>query len=299
MQDLKLIQLRYFLTIVETGSFHQSAAQLGRTQPALSAGLRQLEGQIGGILLEKGGKTRLTALGRHFLPLARDLLARADETLTNIQALAGSSAGNITLAAVPSVADRVLPDLLHGFVTDHPGIQIRLVDDNSSHIQEMVRNRQVDIGIASMWQEASDLDYREILEDPIGLVCAADHPLARIGRPLTWKDLRNARMIRNGTSRLVTDPTIHQRIEDSDISVSNTSSLLALVRGDVGVTTLPKLAMPVPANGLAFREITRPRVTRSVGILTRSGESLLPAAANLIQRLVEENVPTDQPIPLG
>ena len=161
------------------------------------------------------------------------------------------------------------------------------MDDNSSHIQELVRSRQVDIGIASMWQETNDLLYQEILEDPVGLVCASDHPLAKIGRPLTWKDLRDVRMIRNGTSRLVTDPAIRNVIDQSDVSVSNTSSLLALVRGNVGVTTLPKLAMPEASKELAFLEINRPRITRSVGVLTRTGESLLPAAEQLVNQLLE------------
>ncbi|MER7176371.1 LysR family transcriptional regulator, partial [Streptomyces mesophilus] len=76
---MELRVLRYFLTIVETGSVTKAAEVVRVAQPSLSRQLRGLEGSLGMALFDRGGKQMvLTAAGRRFLPLARDLVARAD-----------------------------------------------------------------------------------------------------------------------------------------------------------------------------------------------------------------------------
>ncbi|WP_143673908.1 LysR family transcriptional regulator, partial [Streptomyces sp. or20] len=73
---MELRVLRYFLTIVETGSVTKAAEVVRVAQPSLSRQLRGLEGDLGMKLFDRGGKQMvLTAAGRRFLPLARDLVA--------------------------------------------------------------------------------------------------------------------------------------------------------------------------------------------------------------------------------
>lgn len=75
--DLRL--LRYFVAVADAGSVTAAAREVHVAQPSLSRQLRGLEGHLGLTLFDRGeGRLTLSSAGRHFLPVARDLLARAD-----------------------------------------------------------------------------------------------------------------------------------------------------------------------------------------------------------------------------
>jgi hypothetical protein len=76
-------------------------------------------------------------------------------------------------------------------------------------------------------------------------------------------------------------PRPSTNVDPPDLVVTSRAPLLACVRKNLGVPILPMLTRPVPADGVAFLPLTRPRVSRTVAILTRGPESLVPAGARL------------------
>jgi len=279
LPDVKLAQLRHFVVVAELGSFNLAADKLARTQPAVSLSIKQLEHLIGGALFEKGNKARLTPLGEAFHPMAKAILERHERSIETVAAMAAGRSGRLRVAAVPSVATRLLPRMVRAFLARVPEARLAVLDDNAENVRRMVLEGSVDFGVASLADDhGGELVYREILKDPIGLVCPRSHPLARSPRLLTWRALEGTPLIRNGTTRLVTDPTVQRLAEEAQLSIFNVSSLLAFVESGVGVTTLPQLAFPQTKGKLVFRVIERPRVERSVGLISRPRESLLPVA---------------------
>src|ERR1700722_13179504 len=86
---MELRHLRYFLAVGEALSFTKASSQLRVAQPALSRQVQDLEEEIGVDLLKRSPRgVTLTAEGRLFLDLARDLLQRADESVEQVRALA-------------------------------------------------------------------------------------------------------------------------------------------------------------------------------------------------------------------
>ncbi|MEX0298823.1 MAG: LysR family transcriptional regulator, partial [Kordiimonas sp.] len=72
---MDLYLLRYFLAVVETGSFTRAADRVFVTQPTLSAGIKKLEGQVGHVLFERSNRrVFLTDAGTRFLPRAKAIL---------------------------------------------------------------------------------------------------------------------------------------------------------------------------------------------------------------------------------
>ena len=92
--------------------------------------------------------------------------------------VAQNKSGHLRIASVPSVASRLLPDILTRFIGQDAGLHVSLFDDSSEAVLAMVKNRQVDFGISSVWEPESDLRFTPIWKDSIGVVCHRDHPLA-------------------------------------------------------------------------------------------------------------------------
>ena len=107
--DLRL--LRYFLCIADTGSVTAASRILYVAQPSLSRQLRRLESELGLDLFDRSDRRlRLTAAGRAFLPVARDLVNRAAVARATAQSLAQGADVRLTLAAHPTtIADVVAP----------------------------------------------------------------------------------------------------------------------------------------------------------------------------------------------
>src|SRR4051794_2935853 len=87
-----LRHLRYFAEAAEAGQLTRAAGALHMSQPALSQAVRELEQELGSVLLERHpGGVRVTGAGRALLRDARRTLALVDDALVD-DALAGARA---------------------------------------------------------------------------------------------------------------------------------------------------------------------------------------------------------------
>ncbi|MCO7564956.1 LysR substrate-binding domain-containing protein [Pseudomonas sp. S 311-6] len=283
LPELKIAQLRYFLWVAELKSFHAAARQAYRTQPAVSLAVRELEQKLGQALVEKGGgRVELTPFGEHCLPLFRGLVEHHDRIAREATLLARHEIGQVSIATVPSVASRLLPGPLGRFVAEHPNVQVSIQDGSADSVQQLLAQGQVDFVISSMWMADEQVEFVPILNDQVGVVCRSDHPLVQGGGTLHWSQLQGVPIIRNGTSRLLEGTEAECLLAHSRLFVSNMISLIAMLEEGVGISTLPYLAFPLENEKLAFLPLAEPKVERQIGMLTRKGRSLSPAAEALM-----------------
>src|SRR6478609_2583385 len=124
---VNLLQLRYFVSIAEEGSFTRAAERLLVAQPSLSQHMKSLEHELGGALLERLPKgVRLTAAGKEFLPEARAAVTHADRAKRNARSVFGLEGGELEVATVTSVAFGVLPPAFELWHANHPSTRIAL-----------------------------------------------------------------------------------------------------------------------------------------------------------------------------
>lgn len=278
--ELKIQPLRYVLAVREEGSFHGAALKLHRSQPALSMAIRDLEEKLGQPLFEKTHKGQLTPFGEYCLPRFRELINQHDRLANELEHMAKGHQGRVTLATVPSVASRLMPEFLAAFVAEYPDININLHDENAEFVCRLVANGEVDLGISSMWVQDASLEFSPLFEDNVGVVMRKDHPLA--GRQsLKWQELTDERFIANGTSRLLKGTPAAILVDNNDFFISNMISLLAMLEAGSGITTLPRLAFPVGNDKLCFIPLSEPKLVRQIGIIKQASRSLSPSAQAL------------------
>ena len=248
----KLNHLRSFVIVAETGSISIAAQKLHRSPSAISMTLSNLETEFGRKLFEAEGKSRLTPFGSYVYEIAGEQIKRFDKAIDSIETYARNDYGSLDIAAVPSFATRYLPALLGEFVQRHPLISLSIRDDSSHQVNKLVDSGDIDVGIASLRGDFPAVSCQPLLTDPIGVVCGRSHALANLGRPLVWQDLSGEAFIANGTCHYIKDDDFQKIVENAEIDVQNTTSLLALVAAGAGVTTLPRLAVPAGREDVVF-----------------------------------------------
>jgi DNA-binding transcriptional LysR family regulator len=275
---MTLVQLQALVAIVEAGGFTEAAAVLGTTQSAVSHALAALEQELGVALLERGRKgTRLTAVGERVLAHARVAVAEAEAARQAAAEACGLGSGRLRVGSFPSVSARILPGVLRAFRARYPRVVVAIFEGTDDEVRDWIEERVVDIGLVSAPHHA--LALTPLLDDPFVAVTAPDDPLARQAA-VSPADLVGEPFI---LSKAGCEPLIRHYFTRAGHSLSpayavrDVPTILAMVREGLGVTIVPRLALPAPLDGLLALPLDPPLV-RSLALAAAADVPAAPAA---------------------
>lgn len=253
---IKIEMLRSFCAVAKAGNLSEAASQLGRTQSAVSMTLKQLENHLGHPLFESDRKNRLTTLGEQVFALGLRQLQQFDGTVKAIEQSASAPQGILHVAAVPSIAALLYPEMVSHLAMRHPGLKIELRDTDTQQVIDALLQGWADIGIASARQVLNGIEVRPLLQDRFGLVCADSHPLADRHREISIDGIFANPFLRNALCDQIETGRFRDRLAEANVTVHNTQSLLAMVRNGHWITVLPGSVMGLAPDGLVFRTIS-------------------------------------------
>ncbi|WP_083500149.1 LysR family transcriptional regulator [Sphingomonas endophytica] len=289
--NCELLDLRALIAVAEGKSFLRAAKQLNLSQPALSRRVQKLEATIGTPLLERTTRSvRLTPAGQEIVPLLRRLIEEIDSSLLGMMALGERQAGRLTVASIPSATVRFLPDVLERFGREYRNVRVRVLDLSATECAEAVRTGEAEFAISLPVTSDGDLSFEPLTDDPYGLVCRRDDPLAELPDP-TWTDLTGLRLVTvhmgSGNRTALDAGLTRAGIELRWFyEVTRLTSALALVQAGLGPSVLPRLACTGPdARDLLWRPLRGAEVVRTIGVLRRASATLSPTASRLMALL--------------
>lgn len=288
-------ELEVFLVLARTGSFRRTAEQVHLSQSAVSGVIARLEESLGTRLFDRTTRSvTLTAPGEVFVEQAALLQAQAEEAARRVRSITQLQAGQVRIAALPSLAATVVPRAMARFAQRYPDVSLSLSDTLSGPAFDLVRAGQVDFALTAANPAYPDLDYTPLTADGFVLLCPAGHRLGRGRRALRWQEIAdethismplpasvrqyaNAAFMQHGIS-------FAPRYE-----VEHIATIHALVRAGLGVAALPELAAAfVQQEGVVTRRLTAPDIQRPIGLVTRRKRSLSPASQEMIRLLRQE-----------
>lgn len=188
----RLVAMKQFATVVETGSFSAAARRLNMGQPAVSKAIANLEEYLGVRLLTRTTRAQhLTEAGQRYYERARVVLDEADEAEAAAREAATSLAGRLRLAAPPTYAALHILPRLSEFLDANPDLSIDLIlDDRWVDLIE----QGVDLAIRLGKPADSSLVARR-LGSSRRLLVASTAYLDRMGAPNTPEDLLAHRVV--------------------------------------------------------------------------------------------------------
>lgn len=271
--------------VAKEGSFNRAAEKLSRTQPAITLAVKQLEAFIGLKLIERTTRSvSTTTEGENFLPIAERLVRDFDAAIHDLRATSERRSGHVSMAAIPSVATNLLPEIIKIFAAEFPGINLHLDDDSSRGVQHRVERNEVDFGIGSMWKPNKILEFTPLFADKLELICHRDHELAQNTTAIAWAQLDNVTFLDTGFTKTL---RARHAVGESKFNFPNITTLIAMLRSNLGVSVLPSLAVPKSINDLVSRSLV-PSESRNIFLITRKGWTLSPAAEAMIDTITRE-----------
>ncbi len=246
---MELRHLRYFIAVAEAENVSRAALKLHVSQPALSRQIRDLEEELGFLLLERSAKSvRLTEAGHAFLTEARAALQRVEEGVQAARAVATGTSGELHVGYAPSLTARILPPTLRAFQTELPRMRVKLHDLSTEEMLARLREGKLQIALLVRPTRAMlrGLRFEELLRDSLRLAVPPNHRLAQ-QRSVTLAEAAREPLVAYSRAEY---PEYHEyladlfagskgkpRIAEEHDSVS---SLIAAIEAGCGVALAPE-----------------------------------------------------------
>ncbi len=288
--NFDLQQLQAFVAVAERGSFRAAADHIHLSPPALSRRIDRLETILGSRLFHRTTReVELTSLGRVFLERARSALDDLETAMLGIADIAANRTGRVTVACVPSAALYFLPAAISSFSKRYPAIQVRVVDETMNQVLQSVLSGEADFGIGFISTPVPELAFEAIHSDPFVLAMRREHRLAK-RKLVNWSELGTERLIgvaRSSGNRQLLDESLTRAgvVPSYAFEVSHIATLLGMVDAGLGVAVVPRMALPQSHASVIGLKLGQPSTERSLGLLTRVGGNLRPAAEIFHQHL--------------
>ena len=184
-----LDKLDFLLALAREKHFGRAAEACGVTQPTLSAGLKQLEEQMGVLLVNRGSRFQgFTPEGERVLDWARRIVGDARAMRQEINSLRHGLTGRLRIAAIPTTLAMVAA-LTTPYRERHPNVQFTIYSRTSIEILDLLENLEIDAGITYLGNEPlGRVSAIPLYHERYRLLTSADAPLGDRDR-VTWAEV--------------------------------------------------------------------------------------------------------------
>jgi DNA-binding transcriptional LysR family regulator len=246
---VELRQLATFVAVAEEGSFTRAADRLHVVQSAVSAGVRNLEKELGVMLFDRSThRVKLTDAGRALLPEARATLAAAQAARDAVDEARGGLRGTVVLGTMQAQGMRAidLAGILASFRAEHPAVEVEIRHvGGSSEMAHEVRDGRLDLAFVALPGDGpSGLELIPLAREPIMLAVGAGHPLAdrtdielAALRDETLVDLPTGWGIRMAVDRSFVAAGVTRTVT---YEVNDTATMIDFIRNGLAIGLLPR-----------------------------------------------------------
>jgi DNA-binding transcriptional LysR family regulator len=282
-------KLQFILALAREKHFGHAAETCGVTQPTLSAGVKQLEEQMGVLLVNRGSRFQsFTAEGQRVLEWARRIVGDTRSMREEVHALKHGLTGRLRIAAIPTTLAMV-ETLTTPYRARHPEVQFTILSRTSIEILAYLENLEIDAGLTYLDNEPlGRVTAVPLYRERYRLLVAADAPLgnrdavtwaevAKVPLCLLTPDMQNRRIIERllrdtGAEPLITLESDSMILLYSHVRTGRWASVMpARLASSLGLTDV-----------LRSIPIVQPEATHTIGLIAPAREPMTPLTAALV-----------------
>ncbi len=178
---MQLHQLKYFISVVNTGSITKAAKQCFISQPSISQQITKLEENVGKKLFVKvNGKLVLTNPGHILYEQAIKILQNVDDAKRLVSDFDNASGGSVNVGILPTLGPFLLPSTLGALSEKFPEAVVTVREEISESLIAAVKCGELDILIEALPFDENNLNVEPLFLDPFYLAVHRDSHLAKM-----------------------------------------------------------------------------------------------------------------------
>ena len=286
-------ECKLFRDVAHSRSLSRAAQLNGISQSAATQHIQQLESRMGIELLDRTTRPLgLTAAGKLYADLCRDVLRREEDFTSAMTDLKGAIEGTFRVASIYSIGLSEMPRLRDAFAEVCPGVQLHVEYLRPGKVYEAVQADLADIGFISYPEGSRDLTVVRWREERMTIAVYPSHPFA--GRKLVKAEELNGQGFIAFDEEVAIRRELDRFLRDNQIDVSivmqfdNIQSIKEAVALGSGISILPERTTEaeVEHGRLLSIPLDAPGLVRPTGIIHRKKKKLTRAGLEFL-RLVQ------------
>lgn len=180
LNRMRMRQTALLLAIETTGTLGAAAKQLGMTQPAATKMLHELENTLGSTLVDRvGRKIQINEAGRKACLSFRGMQGTLKQLQHDLAQLREGSTGHLAIGSIMAASPTYLSGSLALLKQEHPGLNVRIEVGTHEQLMQQLDDGDLDMVIGQLPANPDLYRFRPLSHEPLSMVCATDHPLAK------------------------------------------------------------------------------------------------------------------------
>lgn len=239
-------ELKSFYAVARCGTVTKAAAQLGVSQPTVTAQLRQLESRYGLELFHRQGRgLHLSEAGRRLMPLVEKLVQQETEIEFRLRDASDLREG---LLRVGATGPYYIMDTVQRYNQRYPGVDLALTIGNSQSMLQALHDYRIEVATSSFLMQDAHLYRRHIAVDPLRVVVHRSHPLAGRASASLAEIGEYTLLLREPGS--MTRQLTEQALRDAGVSprrtleIGSRESIRQAVLVNLGISLIPTREIP-------------------------------------------------------
>jgi len=274
---ISLKQITYILAVEKTLHFKKAAELCSVSQSALSTAITEMEKQLGFQVFERDNKKVLvTPVGAQCLKKAHNIKLQMDDLYQLGQALKAPLSYPVSIGTIPTIGPYLLPRVLPAVRHQYPDFQLRIIEEQSHVLVNMVRNGDLDSAILALPYDIEGLLAFEFWQEDFYWITHCDDELAQ-QTEITSAELKQSRLMLLKDGHCLKEHALAAcklPANETDTSLASTSlnMLVQMVAGHMGTTLVPEMALEQLISGnseLKASHLDEPGPHRKIAFITR------------------------------
>ncbi|QEL20270.1 LysR family transcriptional regulator [Limnoglobus roseus] len=264
-------QLRYFAALARLGNFTRAAAACHVSQPTLSQQVAKLERELDQSLFDRRGRgATLTDAGRALLEKVEHALALLDNAKVSVRS--AGHAERLTVAAIPTIAPYLLPEVLVRFATAHPAAHVEVREYTTDECLAHLTNGELDLAVLALPVRGDHLAAETLFTEELLLAVPAKHALAK-KRQVRLTDLTDEPFVLLHEAHCLSGQALgfcarHALAPLVTAQLHQLGTVLELVRLGQGVSLVPAMAAKKDrSGGRVYKPIFGEKPMRTLGVV--------------------------------
>ena len=245
---ISIKQLHYALAIEKTLHFKKAAEGCNVSQSALSTAINELEKQLGLIIFERNNKQVLvTPKGQLILNKAKKVKLELDELLQISQSDKQPFSSPMSVGVIPTIGPYLLPKVLPEVRRQYPRFKLKIIEEQSLTLLDMVRSGELDAAILALPYPLSGLMSFNFWQEDFYLVCHKDEcPKAMLEITSEELEIEKLMLLKDGhclKEHALAACQLKSQKQNSDFGSASLHTLVQMVAGKLGTTLVPQMAL--------------------------------------------------------
>ena len=243
-------QLKYLVSISKNLHFGKAAKECFVSQSTLSSGIQELERLLNVKLIERTKRTVfLTPLGKEISKKAESINIEMNDVLDLVKSAQEKMFGETRLGVIPTIAPYLLPKLMPKIRKHYPGLDLKLVEDQTANILNMLYSGSLDLILIEKPYKTENLNVELIKKDFFHVALPFNSNLLKIKKKsLNNSDISQTNMLLLDEGHCLRDHALQACSKETKqkIDAFKATSLLTLVQmvaNNTGITLLPDLVI--------------------------------------------------------